>query len=326
MENNTIFTNACPYCGAAMNVSPDQKTFACEYCGRKIFVSKQKNSDTIQLKRQNSSAAPRIIAIIIIVIICVSVFWAVSSKISSVRNNYKNSSSQSSSDKPVDKSADPFEGLTVTFEKYAPHGKVSNIRNTANIGNIEYSVDKTQNLSNGDVLTITAQPKKGYVWTRDTYTYTVSELDTVITEESQISAEDLQTLQDFCIQKIDDIWIDIKRDTGKEIIYDIEPYKFYFRDRKEESYISHQTDTVSAFKVTFTIDEITGTVYQHVDIPDTFIRPDGTLRASYDTASTYGGSVWLEDFGIKKIKLFDGFKTALELEAYIDNPNYILYK
>lgn len=68
------------------------------------------------------------------------------------------------------------------------------------------------------------------------------------------------------------------------------------------------------------------TVYQLVEVPDTFIRPDGSLKASYDQSSTLEGSIWMKDFGIDIIHLFYGFKSVLEMESYLEIENYQLYK
>lgn len=320
MENNTYYSNECPYCGAPMNISTDQKTFACEYCGKKIIVSKQKNSTQIRLQRQNR----RLALIITLVSVAVVAFSVVCFSIASTAVKNEREKKQQA----LIKTADPFEGISVVLDDYAPYGTLKTIKNTTKINSIEYNADKLINLSNGDVITIKAEPKDGYTWTRDTYTYTVSGLDTVVTSEDQIPADDIPVLHEFCTGKIEEIWSDVKRNNPEETIdYEIEPYKLYFNVRKESSYSYDNTITNSTYKVNFTVNGISGTMYHIVSIPDTYIRADGTFKAGYERAVEQNGSVWLDEYGINVIELISGYKTVLEMESYMDNlDGYVFYK
>lgn len=55
---------------------------------------------------------------------------------------------------------DPFEDVTVFFEGIAPNGKV-NVQLGESSGDVKYQVSQKSGLSNGDVITVTLEPKGG---------------------------------------------------------------------------------------------------------------------------------------------------------------------
>lgn len=320
MAGNVFFTNECPYCGASMEVSSDMKSFHCDYCGKKVFVYKAKDSNDLMVRRRRFTAYIIVFAVIISIILFFAAGMVINTRIEELKS--KKEAVQ------AEESVDPFENLKVVTEKFEPFGIISGISGTSRVKGIEYIADKTDHLSNGDVITITAKAKKGYKWTRDTFSYTVSGLDTIVTSDSMISDDDRQTLIDFGTQKLRDVWASIQKEVSdRKVTYEIEPYKNYFGAIKELNFLGESGFIFLAYRVDFEVDGTQGFVYQLVEIPNTFIRPDGTLRASYDEASAlYHGSVWMADFGIDEICLFEGFRSVLEMEAYLDNLDYIIYK
>ena len=89
-------------------------------------------------------------------------------------------------DLDVPKEFNPFDYIKVTYDGIAPNGKLNISKDGDNpVSGISYRADKTDSLSNGDSITITAESKndlkefcleKGYSPTAETQTYTVSGL------------------------------------------------------------------------------------------------------------------------------------------------------
>ena len=104
---------------------------------------------------------------------------------------------------------DPFEGIEVTFEGIAPNGYASMEGNPSEEAaqDLGYQFDKSDGLSNGDTVTITAYNMYGADTTDyciSTYgmvpesltkTYTVSGLDSYVKAISEISDEELERMQ-----------------------------------------------------------------------------------------------------------------------------------
>ena len=92
---------------------------------------------------------------------------------------------------------DVFEDLQVTFTGIAPKGEIEIINNSANdfVSDIYFSADKTSGLSNGDVVTITANYDKYQaqeellIVTQDTKEFTVEGLGEYLTSVEQITDE-----------------------------------------------------------------------------------------------------------------------------------------
>lgn len=106
---------------------------------------------------------------------------------------------------------DPFDpsvfntdnGVSVKIEGISPVASVSlsnNCNSSLDQSRVKYSVDKTWEVCNGDVLTITAELSKadmdeGYFLTSTETTITVSGLNSYITDISMLKAQDVAALQ-----------------------------------------------------------------------------------------------------------------------------------
>lgn len=99
---------------------------------------------------------------------------------------------------------DPFENLTIECEGVSPNGFVR-LDTTNCFGDLKYSVDQTSGLSNGDVVTVNASmpvdvseyyQKYGKIPKKDSYEFTVSGLDEVITRAEQIPQDARDTMNE----------------------------------------------------------------------------------------------------------------------------------
>lgn len=332
MENQKFYSYQCPCCGATMTISPDQKKLTCEYCGKKLMVAQNKTTGQTELRKrtvQNKRNVALIVAIVIALTLvgsCVSCITLIGG-VATASSYVADSSSQQT--KAV-KEVDPFEKLVdnQSVTGFAPYGKlnVDKISNSE-IRGIKYTADKSTDLSNGDVVTLTAQPLEGYTWTTSTREIKIYDLDTIVTDDSQISEDDLAVLHEFCINKID---AELRGtiDSDEEISLLIEPYNIYCNVDKDHNFYGTNPFRIhSAYKVDFVIEGVSGTIYKYVTIPAAVIQPDGTLKASYDQGSSYDGFISLDELGVKRYSGYiDGYKTVLEMESSLQDDDSKLYK
>lgn len=331
MENQTFYSYQCPCCGATMTVSPDQKKLTCEYCGKKLMIAQNKTTGQTVLKKrtvQNTRNVALIVAVVIALTLvgsCVSCFTVIG-EVASVSNTVSDTSRQTKA--PIE--ADPFEKIVdnQSVTGYAPYGKLNVDRiSNSEIRGAKYTADKTTDLSNGDVVTLTAQPLEGYTWKTSTREIKIYDLDTIVTDDSQIPEDDLAVLHEFCINKInEDLTETIESD--EDITLLIEPYKIYCNVDKDHNFYGTNPFRIhSAYKVDFTIEGVSGTIYKYVTIPAAVIQPDGTFKAGYDRSSSYDGFINVNELGIDRYSGYiDGFKTVLEMESSLQDNDSVLYK
>jgi hypothetical protein len=105
---------------------------------------------------------------------------------------------------------DPFADITVKFEGMAPNGtaRIERNKDASNEYNLNYSIDKDQNLNTGDTITVTCYTyndddltrymtqQYGLVPVATEKTYTVSGLSRYVSSLNDISGEALKSMQD----------------------------------------------------------------------------------------------------------------------------------
>lgn len=96
---------------------------------------------------------------------------------------------------------DAFEGLTLEFEGIDPNGRIKSIpQNDIQGVRVNYSIDKTSNLTIGDVITVKASLQGGsdgqYVLAEESKTFTVEKLDKYIDDVAGISDSLLTKMKD----------------------------------------------------------------------------------------------------------------------------------
>lgn len=102
---------------------------------------------------------------------------------------------------------DPFEGLSLTFSGTSPYGEAAINTDDVILSDLDYTVSKSRNLSNGEEITITVSGpwgadlenyclERGYVPTKTEMTYEVEGLSCYVTELEQIPADDLELMDE----------------------------------------------------------------------------------------------------------------------------------
>ncbi len=333
MGNQKFYSYQCPCCGATMEISPDQKRLTCEYCGKKLTIAQNRATGQTELRKQTIQNTKNAIVIVVVIVSllllgsCVSCFTFI--------GGITSSSIQSSTRVNDTKEVDPFdkmENINACISGYAPYGKFNaNKLSNSDIREIKYTVNKSTDLNNNDIVIVTALPMDGYHWTTTTKNITIDGLDTIIEAENQISEEDLNVLHDYCIEKVES---DIRETLGDEnydssdISLSIEPYKIYSSVSNDHNFYSIDPFVIfAAYKVDCEIKGVSGTFYKYVEIPNAVIRPNGTLKASYDKSSTTDGFIWVEDLGVKEyINYISGYLTVLEMESSLEREGCTLHR
>lgn len=343
LDPNKLYSYQCPNCGADMEVSPDQKSIVCEYCGKKLFFANnstpnnpnaqpelrvQQEQVAAEIRRQEGLKAANTARRVFLTIF--AVFWlvVVGCIAFAIINSDINSSTRTSRTTAAPTEMDPFAGIQISVKGTAPYAKLDHVKNPE-IRGISFHADKTEGLSNGDVITITVDEMSGYAWTETTYTYTVSGLDTFVTAPDKIPEADMQTIHEFSLKKIQDDWLkNIDGDPSSYTLY-VESYATYVNMTNDPTgFYKNDSSILAAYKVDFKLNGTTGTYYTYVEIPDAYLRVDGTLKASYDHANLVWHTFWISDLGVKShnYENVSGYKTVLEMESAMEEDGYTLVK
>lgn len=339
-ENNNarFYSYQCPNCGADMELSIDQKSIVCEYCGKKLYFANTNNANDPNAQPQlmvqdekrrlqqtlNSAARARKIILVIYITIFVFVFGCVAVSVIAGFNSVSSSRRTAST---TLKEVNPFKGLQVEITGVAPYAKVQSVKGTA-VRNAQFKADKTEGLSNGDVITITVDDMYGYSWTETSYQYTVSGLDTLVVSPSEIPQDDVETIQNFGADKIKKSWTKAIDLDESEYQLTITPCAMYMSVSKQYSY-RHNNYVMVEYQIDFVFGEATGTVYNYVSIPDAILSADGSFSLAYDDLSVEGDSLWLEEYGVTLNHGYiwvNGFDSVLEMESDMQDQDYQLVK
>ncbi|MCQ2482231.1 MAG: hypothetical protein MJ153_01925 [Clostridia bacterium] len=330
-----IISYDCPGCGATVQIDADQTEAKCEYCGVsfKIEEEKQQPASNTNVVNPISGAIASTVKTIgkiyigIIAVIGVIVLIAI---ISAITNLNSDSVSNSTTVQIIE--ADPFENLEVKLDDAAPWGTISYVRGKVDGYSVEYSVDKSKKLSNGDIVTIKAEPRDGYEWTRDSYEYTVEGLDTVITDISMLSEEDIELITSVAKEEIQKKWDEVFDDsdetiTAESINLQINLYKTYL-NISDSDYYSPYLDSNSvlvAFETTYTIDSKDYTLYQFATLDDVIIEPDNSMVADFNTIWC-NGYLNLGDYGFNHYCGISAYESVLKMESDMKRTDFTLIK
>ena len=134
-------------------------------------------------------------------------------------------------------SFDPFSGVNITYQGIAPNG--SAFIEVADGTDLDYRLDKTSELSNGDQITVTVTPrygiddyvnKYGKVPSTDSATFVVEGLGEYVSSAAQIPAEELEKMKTQGNETIQSMISTLGWKEGYEI--DINYIGNYFLDSK----------------------------------------------------------------------------------------------
>ncbi len=225
--------------------------------------------------------------------------------------------------------ADPFKNVQLRIDGMEPYAEVREVVNGSDIRGIRYHVDKKTDLSNGDVITIEAEEMSGYEWTSNSYEYTISGLDQLVTDLSQLSQEECDQLYAEAKKEIEKDWeknLSNTDRTTETIQLNIQPYKMYINVCKDFSYYSNKNAVYPAFETTIVEGGKTYTFYQYAEIESVYHSPDGSLHGDYHTMSASKGFIYTSEYGFGDDYSIWGFDSARKMESDMENDNYKLIK
>ncbi len=188
---------------------------------------------------------------------------------------------------------DPFEDVTVSFEGIAPDGKV-NVQLDEGIGDIKYQVSQESGLSNGDVITITLEPKEGMNAYAERYGRAFSTTEMTYTVEGLTSyATTLDSIPEDMMKKMEQQAEDSLRASAASwaegnSIKEITLLGHYFLNRKDGFSVNPQNELYLVYEITAnvtglkrggdgeTMETAEETYYTYCRFSDILLLPDGT--------------------------------------------------
>lgn len=334
-ENINLKKCSCPGCGASININSLQKTVNCDYCGMSFRIDDEKadgNSSRITYTSEDYQKIGKTAAIIIIACICSFIgILIIIGIIGAVISTKKISENQVFiKDELVE--MNPYENIEIKLGDIEPWGRIEKVKGPDELSRLEYKVSKSEGLSNGDKVRITAGELKGYSWTEEYYEYTVEGLDELVTDVSMLSDSDKELIyseaKDLLIKKWEKNIEDCKF-TTEDIQLEIEPYNLYINVSQYDYYGSYLDNNIvmPAFKTTFENNDKTYTIYQYVELSNVIITGDGQLKADFNTMSAYSGLLFGNDYGFKnQYFAIYGYDGILQMESAMAKDKYKLIK
>lgn len=334
----TILSYDCPGCGAAIKIDPDQKMANCEYCGTQFTIERETTPPQNQGYTANPNVGPsstirnnKVLKFLPLIIVgCIFMMawviplvfggiFALTGAFSDVRTEVA---------KIIE--VDPFENIQVKVEGMEPWATISDVKTDTSL-RVKYKVDQKSGLSNGDVVIIEAEEMAGYQWTHSTYEYTVSGLDTIVLDVSQLSDEDQELIYREAKKEIESQWernLDYLDASLEDFHVDVKPYKMYINVCKDPSELFFYDKNIvyPAFETTFRIDGKNYTVYQYGEVHNVYLSPDGAMHGNFDFLDSSHGYIYSDSMGIKKSFSIWGFESILQMESAMEDENYRLIK
>lgn len=188
---------------------------------------------------------------------------------------------------------DPFEAVTVSFEGIAPDGKV-NVQMHDSIGDVRYEISQESGLSNGDVITVTLEPKDGMNAYAERYgrafsttemTYTVEGLASYAAALDSIPEDMMPKLQK---QAEDSIQASAASWAEGNSIKEATLLGYYFLNAKEGFSVKPQNELYLVYEITAnvtglkrggdgeTMETAEETYYTYCRFSDLMLLSDGT--------------------------------------------------
>lgn len=187
---------------------------------------------------------------------------------------------------------DPFEYIEMSFSGIAPNGSAS-IENVGSnpLGDVYYSMDKSYELSVGDVITVTAYTYSygsmeeycndmGYQLMSDTKEFTVDGLDKYCDAIDEISDD---IISELCGQAEDALYANMNL-TDDETLNYVNYIGFYFLSSKDVNIWDSLNKVFLVYEVNVTNTYETVTYYTYVRFSDIILQSDGTNEI-YDIMS-----------------------------------------
>ena len=244
-------------------------------------------------------------------------------------------------DLEVPEEFDPFEYLTVNFEGYAPNGEAILSASDLPVSGIKFTADKTEGLSNGDVVKVTFGDadceelcfEQGYVPTATENEYTVEGLTSYIQNIDDVTEDAFNKMdshaQDVLKAHVADKWV------NKNGLKKIELIGNYLLTPKDPSiYTSLHDKLYFVYKVTAKDetkpddDKAEFSYYYYSSYSEITLLPDGTCSFDLGSIETPIGSWFTSGADFKRGDLiYYGYEDLDSLfnnliTANIDSYNY----
>ena len=155
---------------------------------------------------------------------------------------------------------DLFQGVEVEFEGFAPYVKATiNSQNARQDVYVSFSIDKTENLTMGDIVTVTAEYdeasllQKGYIAMESTKEFTVDECDRYVTQLAEIPEDTISKMnkqfEDAFRSYVTNKW------SNPETLNSIEYIGNYLLTAKEGSDTSSKNICFGVYKISVSTEE-----------------------------------------------------------------------
>lgn len=334
MRKVTIISYDCPSCGASVKIDANASKATCEYCGNQ-FVIEQEKTQTSNVPPTNARYQPSRKVMIFIPIIVVAVLFTgifMISLFSGVLMEIDGARKDNKYEQKIDK-IDPFKDIEVVVEGKEPWAEITSITsNDPDVRGTKYTVDKDEGLSNGDVVTITVgDPSIGQEWTKTTYEYTISGLDTLVTDLTQIKEEDREMIFQVAKEELVKDWkdnLDYANYTPEDVKLDIQEGNMYLSLYKENKMnaFSEFNFVWATFTSTMEADGKTYTYYHCVDISNVYYSPDGKIHGDFNLMDGSNGFLFNNELDSTFMLAVHGFESELKMEADMEKDNFTLIK
>ena len=193
---------------------------------------------------------------------------------------------------------DLFDGVTVEFEGFAPYVKASiNNKQTNSDIYVTYSLDRSENLTMGDTVTVTAEYdeesllQKGYMAEESTKEFVVDECDRYATALEEIPEDMIgkmnKQFEDAFQAEVEKTWSD------EESLESIEYIGSYLLTAKEGSNESNKNLCYNIYKINAANEEGSLEYYSYCFFKNIIILKDGTCSVDLSAYEVPKGGAWL---------------------------------
>lgn len=334
----TIITYDCPNCGATVKIDHEHSSATCDYCGTHFAIESERvtppnagydRSRQPVNRRPGTKRSNAVVLTVIIVLLATFIITPFVLGIILTAAGIGKSTPQRTVVQTTE--ADPFKDIQLQFDGMEPWAKVQKVTADTGIRDIEYVLDKQTKLSNGDVITIQAKDLKGYKWTTPSYKYTVSGLNSLITNAAQLSEADQEMLYSAAESEIKKAWEENLQNTDftmESLNVSIQPYKIYISVNTNEEYYSYVNNNIiyPAFETTFEGNGKTYTLYQYATIHNVYLSPDGSLHGDFESMHAANGIIFSDDYNFDRFFAIWGYESLLKMESSMEDENYNLMK
>ena len=220
---------------------------------------------------------------------------------------------------------DLFQGVEVEFEGFAPYVKATiNRQNARQDVYVSFSIDKSENLTMGDTVTVTAEYdeagllQKGYIAKESTKEFTVDECDRYVTQLTEIPEDTVSKMnkqfEDAFRSYVASVW------SNPDTLNSIEYVGNYLLTAKEGSDTSNKNIYYGIYKISVSTEDEDFEYYSYCQFKNLIILKDGTCSVDLSDYTMPKGSTF---FGRASGEAFSrggpGYTGYEELDSLFSN-------